>query len=222
VKLCGNAVGPDTAFLVIQNGLGSEAALAEAFPENEVIGTIAYIGASRPKPGFIHQQDSCNITFGLHPKGTSPKVALLLELFKKSGLDAKTTDDIVLARWRKLLWNAAYNPLSVLGEHADTWSIMHTPESEKLAETIMEEIASIAEADGHPVGRAAIDGNLKFTKGMSAYKTSMLQDLEAGRALEIDALLGEPLRIAGRHGVKTPVLKTLHALLKLRCRSARP
>jgi 2-dehydropantoate 2-reductase len=73
VKLCGNAVGPDTAFLVIQNGLGSEAALAEAFPENEVIGTIAYIGASRPKPGFIHQQDSCNITFACFRRGLHRK-----------------------------------------------------------------------------------------------------------------------------------------------------
>ena len=218
VALCRPAVGKDTAFLVIQNGLGSEEELAKAFPDNEIIGAIAYIGASRPEPGKIRQQDSCRITLGLHPKGRSAKVEVLDGMFRKTGVESKVTDDIVLERWRKLLWNAPYNPLSVVGNHADTKAIMDLPETAELSEKIMSEIAAIATAAGHPIGRDYIDSNLKFTRGMSPYKTSMLQDFEAGRPLEVEAILGEPLKIAARLGVEAPSMRTLYALLKLAAR----
>lgn len=220
VELCRPAVGEDTAFLVIQNGLGSDDHLAKAFPGHEVIGSIAYIGASRPKPGFIRQQDTCKLTLGLHPNGHSKKVELLNYLLTKSGVGAKISEDIVRDRWRKLLWNAPYNPISVIGNHADTKAIMDLPETAKLAEEVMVEIAAIAKAAGHPLEREYIDSNLEFTRGMSAYKTSMLQDFEAGRPLEVEAILGDPLRVARGLGVDVPAISTMYALLKLADRQA--
>ncbi len=218
VELCRPALGKDTAILVIQNGLGSDAALAEAFPGNEIIGSIAYIGASRPEKAKIRQQDSCRIVIGLHPKGKSAKVELLRALFEKSGIEVRAAEDIVLERWKKLLWNAPFNPISVIGNHADTKAIMSLPETAQLAEEVMREIAAIATAAGHPIGPESIEANLKFTRGMSAYKTSMLQDFEAGRPLEVEAILGEPLRFAERLGVEAPAIRAMHALLKLAAR----
>lgn len=218
-SLCREAVGPDTAIVAIQNGIGNEEPLAKAFPENEVIGAITYIGVCRPGPCQVLHLDFGRIDMGKYPPGPSEKASALTALFNKAGVDCTVVADIVLKRWSKLLWNAPFNPISVLGVHADTRSIMSVPEAVLLAEKVMEEVAAIAKAEGYELPRSAIDTNLRITREMNPYKSSMLQDFEAGRPIEADALLGVPLQVARRHGVPAPYMETLYALLKLASKS---
>ena len=215
VALARPAVGPGTAILVLQNGIGNEDRFAEAFPDNEILGAIAYIGASRPAPGQVLHQDVCKLVLGRFPKGPSARADALCSLFNKAKVNCKASPDIVLNRWSKLLWNAPYNPISVIGGHADTKTMTEIPEVVALSRKVMEEVAAIAKADGYELSSEAIESNLSLTARMSPYKTSMLQDFEAGRPLELEAILGNPLKVAARHGVEAPSLRALYALLKL-------
>ncbi len=215
VELARPAVGPGTVIVVLQNGIGNEDCFAAAFPGNEIIGVIAYIGASRPAPGEVLHQDVCKLTLGRFPKGPSERASALSALFNKAKVSCDATDDIVMNRWRKLLWNAPYNPISVIGRNADTRAMSAFPESVELSRKVMEEVAAIAKAEGCELPYEAIEANLSLTARMSPYKTSMLQDYEAGRPLEIEAILGNPLKIAAKRGVDAPNMRALYALLKL-------
>jgi 2-dehydropantoate 2-reductase len=122
---------------------------------------------------------------------------------------------VVTTRWRKLVWNAPFNPISILGGGVDTRAMMENPESAALAGKIMEEVCRVAEAAGHPLPPKVVQENLDGTLKMTPYKTSMLVDFEERRPLEVEAILGNTLRVAKRHGVAAPHLESLYGLLTL-------
>ncbi len=218
--LCRPVMGKHTALFLIQNGLGNEKPFQEAFPENEIAGAIAYVGVRRPEPGTVEHLDGGTLAAGPFPVGKSFSKRMMdfIELFRSSGIPVSIESDITAKRWYKLLWNASYNPVSVLGVSADTSVIMSDPDAVALIEAVMSEVVEIAEADGCRVPREGITQNIEYTRSFAAYKPSTLQDFEAGRPLEIDALLGEPLRIADKYRIRAPHMRTLYALLKLAAR----
>ena len=215
VEIIRDAVGPETAIILVQNGIGIDEPVAAAFPRNEVIGAVAFIAVSRTGPGRILHADYGRLVLGRFPAGTSTRVQRLAELFQAAGVPCEVTDDIVTARWRKLVWNASFNPISVLGGSVDTKTMVEMRESIDLARATMEEVLRIAAAAGHPVPPDVIDHNFEGTRAMKSIKTSMLADLEAGRPMEVEAIVGSALRTARRHGVQAPHLETLYTLLKL-------
>jgi 2-dehydropantoate 2-reductase len=215
VEIIRDAVGPETAIILVQNGIGIDEPVAAAFPRNEVIGAVAFIAVSRTGPGRILHADYGRLVLGRFPAGTSTRVQRLAELFQVAGVPCEVTDDIVTARWRKLVWNAPFNPISVLGGSVDTKTMVEMGESIDLARATMEEVLRIAAAAGHPVPPDVIDHNFEGTRAMKPIKTSMLADLEAGRPMEVEAIVGNALRTARRHGVQAPHLETLYTLLKL-------
>lgn len=215
VEIIKDAVGPGTAIILIQNGIGIDEPVAAAFPGNEVIGAVAFIAVSRPGPGRILHADYGRLVLGRFPAGTSTRVQKLAELFQAAGVPCEVTDDIVAARWRKLVWNAPFNPMSVLGGSVDTGTMVEMRESADLARATMEEVLRIAAASGHRLAPEVIERNFEGTRAMKPIKTSMLADFEAGRPMEVEAIVGNALRTAGRHGVQAPHLETLYTLLKL-------
>ena len=215
VEIIKDAVGPDTAIILMQNGIEIDEPVAAAFPRNEIIGAIAFIAVSRTGPGRILHADYGRLVLGRFPSGMSPRVEQLAALFQASAVPCEVTGDVVTARWRKLVWNAPFNPMSVLGGGVDTRTMVDMKESADLARATMEEVLRIAAAAGHPLPPDVIDQNFKGTQAMKPIKTSMLADVEAGRPMEIEGIVGNALRIAGRHGVQAPHLETLYALLKL-------
>jgi 2-dehydropantoate 2-reductase len=210
-----DAVGPDTAIILVQNGIGIDEPVAAAFPHNEIISAIAFIAVSRTGPGRILHADYGRLVLGRFPSGTSPRVGHLAKLFHAGSVPCEITDDIVAARWRKLVWNAPFNPISVLGGSVDTKTMVDTKESADLARKVMEEVMRIAAAAGHPLTPDIIEQNFEGTRAMKPIKTSMLADFEAGRPMEVEAIVGNALRTARRHKVEAPYLETLYALLKL-------
>jgi 2-dehydropantoate 2-reductase len=215
VEIVRDAVGPDTAIVLVQNGIGIDEPVAAAFPRNEIISAVAFIAVSRTGPGRILHSDYGRLVLGRFPSGTSAKVQHLTQLLRAGGVPCEVAEDVVTARWRKLVWNAPFNPMSVVGGGVDTETMVEMKESADVARATMEEVLRIAAAAGHPLPTDVIEQNFEGTRAMKPFKTSMLADFEAGRPMEIEAIVGNALRIARSHRVEAPHLETLYALLKL-------
>jgi len=209
------AVGPDTAIFLLQNGIGIEEPIARAFSKNQVISGLAFVCLNRTGPGRIRHQAYGKVTIGLYPQGASEAVQKLGGLFSTGGAECLVETDIVAARWKKLVWNAPFNPISVLGGGLDTGEIMASEEAVRLAEETMREVLTVAKAQGHEVPEEVIVQNIEATRKMAPYKTSMLLDFMAGRPMETEAILGAAVRKARTAGLNAPRLETLYALLKL-------
>jgi 2-dehydropantoate 2-reductase len=208
-------VGSDTAIVLLQNGAEIEEPVARAFPNNEIISGLAFICVTRTDPGHIDHVDFGRLVIGRFPAGKSDKIDLLAALFNDSGVPCTVSEDVVTDRWRKLVWNAPFNPISVLAGGADTKTMMDNPESLELARHVMEEVCKIAEAVGHPLPAGVVEENIEGTRRMSPYKSSMLVDFEAGRPMEVEAILGNGIRAAKRHNLAVPHMESLYGLLKL-------
>jgi 2-dehydropantoate 2-reductase len=214
VALIRTAVAKNTAIVFIQNGVEIEQEMLDAFPDNEVISGLAFICCNRVSPGEILHLAYGRLALGHLPIGVSSKTAQLCELFNQAGIDCKATEDIVTGRWQKCVWNAPFNPLSVLSGGLPTLDILQTQES--FVRSIMQEVCNIAAACGHPLPGDIVNINIEHTYAMPPYKTSMLLDYESGQPMETEAILGNALRAAKRVGIAGPHLESVYALMKLR------
>ncbi|MCF6250712.1 MAG: 2-dehydropantoate 2-reductase [Methylococcaceae bacterium] len=216
VRMIQDAVNPSTCIVFIQNGVEIEQELLDAFPNNEIISGLAFICCNRLKPGVIHHLAYGKLTLGSLNKfeHSSNKTQHLSNLINLAGIESIITEQIISSRWLKCLWNASFNPLSVLSDGLSTQDILSTQEA--LVRTIMQEVSTIAQACGHPLPEDSIVINIKNTYAMPPYKTSMLLDYENNQAMETEAILGNTVRAAKREKVFTPTLNTLYALMKLK------
>ncbi len=212
------AVNSKTAIVLIQNGINIEAPVAEAFPDNELISGIAYIGVTRIAPGKISHTDGGTLKFGNYPKGLSEKTQLLCDMFNSNNIPASAHEDIQRIRWEKLTWNAPFNPVSVL-TMADTRQLVNTPETCQLAKDIMAEVCAVAAAAGWEQKSDIIERQIEFTRQFRPYKPSMLADFEAGRPMETEAIMGNLVREAEKLSVPVPCSKSVYAMLKLRAKT---
>ncbi len=210
-----DSVTPESSIVLLQNGIDIEKPVAEKFSDNEIISALAFICVSRKEYGIIDHQDYGRIILGRYPGGKSEKTTILADLFKQSGLPVESTEDVIAARWRKLLWNAPFNPLSVICGGADTKELLGNPDVKKLCMEIMNEVLNLSIADGHPLDLSMISENIENTEKMTPYKTSMLLDYENRRPMEVEAILGNALKIADRLKISTIHLKTIYAILSL-------
>lgn len=214
---CAKAISPKTVIVIIENGIGNEEPFVKNFPENDIIGVAAYVGASRPVPGTVKQVDGGKLIAGC-ANGNQSCVSKLEELFKGTDIVFEKTDSITAKRWEKLLWNVPFNTIAILGRSADTSIIMNDEYAVNLAREVMKEVCEIALAEGYKIPNEKIDGMINYTKQFAAYKPSTLQDFENNKKIELDAILGAPLRIADKHNLSIPHMRTLYALLRLAAR----
>lgn len=205
---------PKTVIVLIQNGIDIEKRIAEAFPENQLLSTIAYIGVSRPAPGQVLHQGSGELKMGNYPSGVTPEAKRLAVLFEAAKVKCELYEDIGFVRWNKLVWNLPFNPVSVLAGGATTREMTQRDELETLCRTLMSEVIRVANAYGVALSENNADSQMEFTRNFPAYKTSMLQDYEAGRELEVEAILGNTVRLAAARGVPVPHMESCYALLK--------
>lgn len=214
VDLIRDAVRPSTVIVFIQNGVGVEAELQQAFPNNELVSGLAFVCCNRLQAGEIRHLAYGRLMLGNLPGGVSAKTRHLQQLFRQSGIECDVNDDIIAGRWQKCVWNAPFNPLSVLSGGLPTLSILQQQES--LVRRIMREVCDIAASCGHPLSDDVIETNIQNTYAMPPYKTSMLLDFERGHAMETEAILGNAVRAARCNGIACPTLETLYALMQLR------
>ena len=214
VALIRPAVTANTAIVFIQNGVEIEQEILSAFPDNEVISGLAYICCNRIRMGEILHLAYGRLALGNLPGSVSKKTTRLCELISQSGIECAMTENIVTERWKKCVWNAPFNPLSVLSGGLPTLDILQSQEA--FVHSIMQEICRIAEAMGHQLPDNTVDVNIENTYAMPPYKTSMLLDYENGHPMETEAIIGNAVRAAKRAGMASPHLESVYALMKLR------
>lgn len=213
-------LGPTSSIALIENGIDIEPAVASALPEHPLISALAFIAVSRSGPGEIVHRAYGRLTLGAWPSGIGTEARRLAALFKAGGVDVKPSASIVRERWAKSLWNTPLNPISVLADGTDTVTLLDTPGGEALARAAMAEVMAVAAADGHALPEDAVERNIAATRRMPAYRNSMALDYRAGRALEIEAILGNVVAKAETLGVAVPRLHTLATLIAMRAREA--
>lgn len=214
IELIRDVVTENTAIAFIQNGVEVEQELRLAFPNNELISGLAFVCCNRVAPAVVKHLAYGKLMLGNFPHGVSPKTLHLRDLYLQSGIECVARGDIIAGRWQKCIWNAAFNPLSVLSGGLATQAILQGQEA--FIWRIMQEVCDIANACGHPLLADVIETNIQNTYAMPAYKTSMLLDFERGHAMETEAILGNAVRAGLREGVACPNLQALYALMKLR------
>lgn len=187
--------------------------IASAIPAGSVVGCVVHIAASCPEPALVAGGDSRRLVIGEPSGGLTPRLESLAASLSAAGLAPEVSTDIRTDLWYKLWGNLTMNPISVLtGATMDR--ILDDPLLERLCLDVMEEARAVGKAIGCPIAQSGKE-RLAMARRIGAFRTSMLQDLEADRPLEIDALVGAVHEIAGLVGRDTPNLNALLGLTGL-------
>ncbi len=222
------ALNPNGAILSLQNGLDVEAEIAQQFEVHSlptILGCLCFICANKVGPGHVRHLDYGRLLLGAYEKNnrlcpTTPLMRAIAADFERANILVETTEDLPLARWRKLVWNVPYNGLSVVLE-ATTDEMMGNSEVRSLITTLMHEVVTVANAWGQQNGIQGkrelptdlISQMLSHTEEMAAYRTSMKIDYDEGRPLELKAILGNPIRTAQGLKVSVPAMVMLYQQL---------
>jgi len=193
--------------------------IARNIQYGRVVGCIAYPAAQVVEPGVIEHLEGNRFTLGEPDGSKSERVQAISAMLVKAGLKAPVQARIRNEIWLKLLGNATLNPLSAL-TRASLADIVTSPVTSDLVRTLMEEVDAVARALGVEVP-LTIEKRMAGAAALGEHRTSMLQDLEAGRPLEVDALVGAVVELAGDAGVPVPALSVVYRLVKLLDEKAR-
>jgi 2-dehydropantoate 2-reductase len=187
--------------------------IARTIDSRRVIGCIVYAGTSLVSPGIVRHEEGERFSLGELDGSQSPRCMELSRVLVSAGLKAPVQARIRSELWLKLLGNAVFNPLSAL-TRATLGDIATSPLVATVVRAAMEEVDAVARRLGIEV-RVSLDQRIKGAARLGDHKTSMLQDLEAGRPMEIDALTGSVVELGDRLGVPVPHLRTLYSSVKL-------
>jgi 2-dehydropantoate 2-reductase len=185
----------------------------DKIPCERVVGCVVYPAAELVSPGVIRHVEGNRFPVG-EPDGTiSSRVSRLAQCFVKGGMQAPILSDIRAEVWLKLWGNLTFNPISALSR-ATLAGICQYPPSRAVAVAMMSEAQSVANKLGITF-RVPLEKRIAGAEKVGHHKTSMLQDVENARTLEIDALLGSVLELANLTDTPTPHIETVYALTKL-------
>jgi 2-dehydropantoate 2-reductase len=229
-------LGPDTVVVTAMNGVpwwffdgfggpyeglrltstDPDGAIAAALPTKHVIGCVVHAACSVAEPGLVRHAAGKEFILG-EPDGTvSGRVTALAGVLRAAGLDATVSTGIRAKIWYKLWGNMTMNPVSAL-TGATTDLILDDPLVGEFCGSVMAEAAAIGAKIGCPIEESPLDRNA-VTRKLGAMRTSMLQDAEAGRPLELDALLTVVREIGRAVGEPTPNTDALLGLTRLNAR----
>ncbi|MGR4868377.1 2-dehydropantoate 2-reductase [Variovorax sp. LARHSF232] len=230
-------LGPETMVLVAMNGVpwwflqggfgGALAgtrlsavdptgAIATAIPDRHVIGGVVHCSCSLDAPGVVRHHFGNGLIIGEPSGEATPRVLALLALLQRAGIDATLSRQIQKDVWYKLWGNMTVNPISAL-TGATTDLILGDELVRGFISTVMLEAREIGESLGIPIAESPEDRHA-VTRKLGAFKTSMLQDVEAGRAVELDALVSSVRELGQLTGVATPFTDALLGLARLQAR----
>ena len=188
-------------------------ALARAIPSAQVIGSIVYPAAQLEAPGVVRLIEGNRFSLGELDGSRSERIEALAQVLMQAGFKAPVSRDIRSELWVKLWGNLSFNPISAL-THATLEDICRFPLSRELAARMMSEAQAVGEQLGVQF-KISLDKRIAGAEAVGAHKTSMLQDVEAGRALELEALLGAVVELARITGTPSPNLDAVYALTRL-------
>lgn len=217
------AVTPKTTIVLIQNGINIEAPFANLFPENPILSTVVYLPATQVQPGIIEHSEVELLHIGTYPAQTPDAhknaAHAFADLLTRAGASSKLHDDVQGERWSKLLVNASWNSICALTRCRDRQLLDINTQLggfEGFVRNVMLEIAATAQAYGHDnVNEALVDLQLKraTSRQLPGIQPSMMADALSGRNMEVDAIVGNTVRLAREKGVSTPMLQTIYFLV---------
>ena len=225
--------GPETVMVTLQNGvpwwyfqrLGGQYAdrvvktvdprgvLFNSIDPDRLIGCIAYPAATIAEPGVIRHIEGNRFPVGELDGRESARVQRVHDVFTEAGFRSRVLDDIRSELWLKLWGNLTFNPISAL-THSTLVDICQFSQTRQLAAAMMTEAQAVAERLGARF-RVSLEKRIAGAEGVGKHKTSMLQDLEAGKPLEIDGMLGAVVELAEVTEVVVPTLRALYACVSL-------
>jgi 2-dehydropantoate 2-reductase len=210
------AVKPSTVIVLIQNGIAIEEPYSKLFPDNQLLSTVVYLPATQTEPGVVHHKEVELLHIGSYPASSSTEVATRFsDLLKSAGATTEVHEDVQFERWSKLLVNASWNPLCALSRSRDVQILKSNSDATDFVREVMLEIASVANACGYSaIDTALVDSQLlrASSRKLPGVQPSMMADALAGRNMEVEAIVGNVVRLAREHGVKTPMLRTIYVL----------
>jgi 2-dehydropantoate 2-reductase len=192
--------------------------VARTIDPERVIACIVYPATAVVAPGAVRHGEGEKFSLGELDGSQTERVVALSHLLVSAGLKAPVQSRIRQELWLKLLGNAVFNPLSVL-TRATLGEMAESPLVAPIVRAAMEEVDSVARRLEIEIP-ISIDQRIRGAARVGAHKTSMLQDLEAGRPLEIDAIVGSVVELAGRFDLPVPRLEILYGSVKLLAASA--
>ena len=227
------ALGPESLVLTAQNGIpwwyffktgdareGTRlesvdhgGIIAAHLPIDRVIGSVVYPAAEIEAPGVIRHIEGHRFSLGELDGSKTARIEAVSQAFGKAGFKAPVVSDLRAEIWTKLWGNLSFNPISALS-HATLEDICRYPLTRALAADMMREAQAVGEALGVKF-RVSLEKRIAGAEAIGAHKTSMLQDIESGRAIEADALIGSVIELARLAEIPTPHMNAVYALVKL-------
>ena len=193
--------------------LDPDGRLARHVDVDRIVGCVVFPAGEIVEPGVVRHTEGNRFPVGELDGSTRARTETLVETFTNAGFKSFVLDDIRGEIWLKLLGNLSFNPVSAL-THSTLVDICQFPESRALAVTMMEEAQAVANRLGITL-RVSIEKRVAGAEKVGKHKTSMLQDVEAGRELELDAIMGAVIELARLTGIATPAIDSIYALVKL-------
>jgi 2-dehydropantoate 2-reductase len=230
----GPLLGPDTSIVTAMNGvpwwffdrlafgqgklrlesLDPGGKLSQAMPTGRIVGCVIHLAASTPEPGLISHNMGQRLILGEPGGRNTARTRSIVDALKSAGFNAEETGFIEKDFWVKLLGNVSFNPVAAL-TLASANRLIADPRVKDYMVAIMREVLAIGRAVGVD---ADIDpeARIDMARRLGAFKPSTLQDMEAGKRLEIDGLLTGTLEVASKAGVAAPFTESLDGLIRLR------
>ena len=214
-------IGPETRIVPMLNGVpwwftddplasvDPGGRIAAALPAGQIIGCVVHAACSRPELNHVVVKHADKLILGEPAGGAGARMDELASMFDRAGIRVEASENVRRAIWYKLWGNATINPLSAL-TRSTADRLLADPALRAFMLDAMAELAEIGAAVGCPIAESGED-RMQVTARLGAFKTSMLQDVEAGRPIELEALVGGPRELAARTGIATPNLDLLYA-----------
>jgi 2-dehydropantoate 2-reductase len=187
--------------------------IADNLPADRVLASVVYPAAEILRPGVIKHIEGNRFSIAEIDNSKSERATRVSEALQKAGFKAPVVSDVRSEIWTKLWGNLSFNPISAL-THATLEDICRYPPTREAAARLMREAQAVGEALGIRF-RIPLEKRIAGAEAVGPHKTSMLQDIEAGRAIEADALIGSVIELGRIAGVATPQIETVYACVKL-------
>jgi 2-dehydropantoate 2-reductase len=233
-------VGPNSAVMTLQNGLGNEEELARLFSSEQILGGLCFVCLNRLEPGLVHHIDHGQVIIGEFQRWPEPRTHDFASMLRNAGVPCAVTENLARAHWEKLTWNIPFNGLGVasaagqecftspssraeflssanslhLGPCLTTDKLLADKQWSELVRGLILEVVAAARALGFDLPESLVEKQVERTRTMGAYKPSTLIDFERRQPLELNSLFLEPLRQAQRVHVPVPKLETLCRVLQ--------
>lgn len=235
------AISEKTTIVIIQNGVGNEEAFRNRFPRSSIITCVVcsyapllsslqvktdsklqktWVGARQTSPGVVQHTKSEDMQIGLFPNAAvdstleRSRLDTFAALLEHGKTKFQVLEDMQRQRWEKVVWNAAWNPLTTL-TMLDTQSWLHSSaDATPLTHRLMREVIDVARRCGVALEYSLVDELMDKINALPGIGSSMQTDCKNSRPMEVDVILGFPARKAKEFGMQTPVLDTIYTLVR--------